>query len=92
MGGLQVLSGALNQNHAFSARLIESATALHEKYPGIFNAIRKNVSLPQLVVNEEALAELNAALDRPRALGERPRPAEMFRLTPDDFGHMGEGR
>lgn len=77
-------SYALNQNHPFSAWLIEHATVLHEKYPGIFDTIRKSVAAPAYA-NEEELAELNAALDRLWVLDKRLQPARKMQLRLEDF-------
>jgi hypothetical protein len=42
---LRIYDAPLNQNHPFSGWLIENATAINEKYPGIFRLLRDKVKL-----------------------------------------------
>lgn len=78
--------GSLNQLHPFADWLIEHAVTIHEKYPGIFEALRRGVSVSAYGLSEANIAELNETLDRLWVLDARIRPPKKFRLTLKDFG------
>ncbi|HWW75182.1 MAG TPA: hypothetical protein VNZ44_07300, partial [Pyrinomonadaceae bacterium] len=83
---LRNYDSSLNQLHPFSDWLIEHAVTIHEKYPGIFEAVRRGVSTQNYSLNAQKVAELNETLDRLWELDERIRPPKKFRLTLKDFG------
>lgn len=88
---LRHLGQPLNQLHPFAEWLIENAVTIHEKYPGIFEAIRRGVLTPAYQFEKGKLEELNETLDRLWVLDEHIRPPKRFRLTMEDFGHKRPG-
>lgn len=82
---LRQYDSPLNQNHPFSEWLIENAVAINEKYPGIFNFIKKNISIGRYDFKDKIVDELNEMLDRLWGLDLKIRPEKKLQLKDEDF-------
>ena len=80
---LKIGNCPLNQNHPFSRWLFQNAPMVNEKYPGIFDYIRKTICSPQS--REQIVKVINNTLERLRKLDEQIKPETSMNLKEEDF-------